>query len=125
MHRRSMIVLFTDMFQGEDDERLFKALQHLKHNKHKVVLFHVIDKKTELNLDYDNAPRKFIDLETGDEVNLFAENIKNDYEKAVNNYFEKVANTCSLYKIKYVPVSVNENFEKIMTTYLVEKQKFG
>ena len=125
MHRRSMIVLFTDMFQPEDDERLFKALQHLKHNKHKVVLFHVIDKKTELNLDYDNTPRKFIDLETGDEVNLFAENIKKDYEKAVNDYFEKVANTCSLYKIKYVPVSVDENFEKIMTTYLVEKQKFG
>ena len=125
MHRRSMIVLFTDMFQPEEDERLFKALQHLKHNKHKVVLFHVIDKKTELNLDYDNTPRKFIDLETGDEVNLFAENIKKDYEKAVNDYFEKVVNTCSLYKIKYVPVSVDENFEKIMTTYLVEKQKFG
>ncbi|WP_394759041.1 DUF58 domain-containing protein [Flavobacterium sp.] len=125
MHRRSMIVLFTDMFQPEEDERLFKALQHLKHNKHKVVLFHVIDKKTELNLDYDNTPRKFIDLETGDEVNLFAENVKNNYEKAVNNYFEKVANTCSLYKIKYVPVSVDENFEKIITTYLVEKQKFG
>ena len=125
MHRRSMIVLFTDMFQPEEDERLFKALQHLKHNKHKVVLFHVIDKKTELNLDYDNTPRKFIDLETGEEVNLFAENIKNNYEKATNDYFEKVANTCSLYKIKYVPVSVDENFEKIMTTYLIEKQKFG
>ena len=125
VHRRSMIVLFTDMFQSEDSERLFKALQHLKHNKHKVVLFHVIDKKTELNLEYDNAPRKFIDLETGDEVNLFAENIKTDYEKAVKNYFDKVANTCALYKIKYVPVSVDESFEKIITTYLVEKQKFG
>ncbi|MEO8234764.1 MAG: DUF58 domain-containing protein [Flavobacterium sp.] len=125
MHRRSMIVLFTDMFQSEDNERLFKALQHLKHNKHKVVLFHVIDKKTELNLEYDNAPRKFIDLETGDEVNLFAENIKTDYEKAVKTYFDKVANTCALYKIKYVPVSVDESFEKIITTYLVEKQKFG
>jgi uncharacterized protein (DUF58 family) len=125
MHRRSMIVLFTDMFQSEDNERLFKALQHLKHNKHKVVLFHVIDKKTELNLDYDNTPRKFIDLETGDEVNLFTESIKLDYEKAVKTYFDKVANTCALYKIKYVPVSVDEHFEKIMTTYLVEKQKFG
>jgi uncharacterized protein (DUF58 family) len=125
MHRRSMIVLFTDMFQSEDNERLFKALQHLKHNKHKVVLFHVIDKKTELSLDYDNSPRKFIDLETGDEVNLFAENIKTDYEKSVQNYFDKIANTCALYKIKYVPVSVDEYFEKIMTTYLVEKQKFG
>ncbi|WP_300567010.1 DUF58 domain-containing protein [Flavobacterium sp.] len=125
MHRRSMIVLFTDMFQGEDDERLFKALQHLKHNKHKVVLFHVTDKKTEFNFDFDNAPRKFIDLETGDEVNLFAENVKEDYEKLVKNYFDKVANTCALYKIKYVPVSVDEKFEKIMTTYLIEKQKFG
>lgn len=125
MHRRSMIILFTDMFQGADDEKLFNALQHLKHNKHKVVLFHVLDKKTELNFNFDNAPRKFIDLETGDEVNLFAENIKNDYEKLVKSYFDKIANTCAMYKIKYIPVYVDEKFEKIMTTYLTEKQKFG
>ncbi|MCL9804929.1 DUF58 domain-containing protein [Flavobacterium amniphilum] len=125
IHRRSMIILFTDMFQGEDDERLFKALQHLKHNKHKVVLFHVIDKKTEFSFNFDNTPRKFIDLETGEQVNLFAENVKDDYEKLVQGYFEKVANTCAMYKIKYVPVSVDEKFEKILTTYLVEKQKFG
>lgn len=125
MHRRSMIILFTDMFQGEDDERLFKALQHLKHNKHKVVLFHVTDKKTEFQFDFDNTPRKFIDIETGEQVNLFAENIKTDYEKLVQTYFQRIANTCAMYKIKYVPVSVDEKFEKIMTTYLVEKQKFG
>lgn len=125
IHRRSMVILFTDMFQGEEDERLFKALQHLKHNKHKVVLFHVIDKKTEFRFDFDNTPRKFIDIETGEQINLFAENVKNDYEKLVGDYFTKVANTCTQYKIKYVPVSIDEKFEKIMTTYLVEKQKFG
>ncbi len=125
IHRRSMVILFTDMFQGEDDERLFKALQHLKHNKHKVVLFHVIDRKTEFQFDFDNAPRKFIDMETGEQVNLFAENIKNDYEKLVQDYFDKVANTCALYKIRYIPVSVDEKFEKILMTYLAEKQKFG
>ncbi len=125
MHRRSMIILFTDMFQGDDDERLFKALQHLKHNKHKVILFHVLDKKTELNFNFDNSPRKFIDLETGDVVNLFAENIKANYEKLVKSYFDRVANTCAMYKIKYIPVYVEEKFEKIMTTYLVEKQRFG
>ena len=125
VHRRSMIVLFTDMFIDEDNEKLFKALQHLKHNKHKVVLFHVYDGKTELNFNFDNTPRKFIDVETGEEVNLFAENMKESYEKVVKNYFENISNTCSAYKIKYVPVSVDENFEKIITTYLVEKQKFG
>jgi hypothetical protein len=40
-----MIILFTDMFQTEDEDKLL-ALQHLKHNKHKVVLFHVVDAKT-------------------------------------------------------------------------------
>ncbi|AWH84022.1 DUF58 domain-containing protein [Flavobacterium album] len=125
MHRRSMIILFTDMFQPGNDEALFNALQHLKHNKHKVVLFHVIDKKTEFSFDFDNTPRKFIDLESGEQVNLFAENVKEEYEKLVEAYFKKVADTCIQYRIKYVPVSVDEKFEKILTTYLAEKQKFG
>ena len=125
IHRRSMIVLFTDMFQSGEEAALFTALQHLKHNKHKVVLFHVIDAKTELDFDFDTAPRKFIDLESGDEVNVFADTIKEEYAKQVESYFKKIALTCSQNKIKYVPVSVNENFEKIMTTYLIEKQSFG
>ena len=125
MHRRSMIILFTDMFQTGDDAALFNALQHLKHNKHKVVLFHVIDRKTELGFDFDNAPRKFIDLETGEEVTIFADNVKNEYEKEVNNYFKKLALTCSQNKIKYVPVGLEDSFDKVLTTYLVEKQNFG
>ena len=125
IHRRSMIVLFTDMFQSGNEEALFTALQHLKHNKHKVVLFHVIDQKTELNFDFDTAPRKFIDLESGEEINIFADTVKETYEASVTDYFKKVALTCAQNKIKYVPVSAGADFEKILTTYLVEKQTFG
>jgi uncharacterized protein (DUF58 family) len=125
MHRRSMIILFTDMFQSGNEEALFNALQHLKHDKHKVVLFHVLDTKTELTFDFDNAPRKFIDMESGEEINIFADNVKEAYEKQADVYFKKLALTCAQNRIKYVPVSVGENFEKILTTYLVEKQSFG
>jgi uncharacterized protein (DUF58 family) len=125
IHRRSMIVLFTDMFQSGNEEALFTALQHLKHNKHKVVLFHVIDQKTELNFDFDTAPRKFIDLESGDEITIFADSVKEAYESQVSIYFKKIALTCAQNKIKYVPVSAGADFEKILTTYLVEKQTFG
>ena len=125
IHRRSMVVLFTDMFQNEDSEKIFKALQHLKHNKHKVVVFHVYDKKTELNFSFDNTPRKFIDVETGEEINLFAENTQESYQKVVQDYFKTIEATCMQYQIRYVPVSVDENFEKILLTYLIEKQKFG
>lgn len=129
IHRRSMVILFTDMFQNntskESQDKLFKALQHLKHNKHKVVLFHVYDEKTEFHFDFDANPRKFIDTETGEEINLFAENAKETYENVMRNYFNTIQQNCTAYQIKYVPVSVGENFEKIITTYLVEKQKFG
>jgi uncharacterized protein (DUF58 family) len=129
IHRRSMVFLFTDMFHSEasagKDAAMFAALQHLKHNKHKVVFFHVIDDKTEVNFDFDNTPRKFIDVETGDEVTVFAENVKQEYEKGVRSYFKKLELTCSQNRIKYVPVRVSDSFEKIMNTYLVEKQSFG
>lgn len=125
IHRRSMIILFTDLFQTGNEEALFNALQHLKHNKHKVVLFHVVDNKTELNFNFDNAPRKFVDVETGEEVVIFADNVKEEYEKEMKSYFKKLALTCSQNRIKYIPVSVNESFEKILLTYLVEKQNFG
>ncbi|MSP85386.1 MAG: DUF58 domain-containing protein [Flavobacteriaceae bacterium] len=125
IHRRSMIILFTDMFHSENEESLFAALQHLKHNKHKVVLFHVIDKKTELDFDFDLAPRKFIDIESGDTINIFADSLKEEYETQVSNYFKKIALTSAQNKINYVPVSVGVNFEKILTTYLVEKHNFA
>jgi uncharacterized protein (DUF58 family) len=125
IHRRSMIILFTDMFQSENETALFSALQHLKHNKHKVVLFHVYDAKSELDLDFDNRPRKFVDIETGEEVAVFADSVQKEYENSVSNYFKKVALSCAQNRIQYVPVEVGQNFKKILLTYFVEKQNFG
>lgn len=125
IHRRSMIILFTDMFQLDAEKDLFDALQHLKHNKHKVVLFHVYDAKTELSLDFDATPRKFLDVETGEEVTVFSETVQQEYEKTVTTYFTNLALTCAQNKIQYVPVAVGQDFEKILLTYLAEKQNFG
>lgn len=125
IHRRSMIILFTDMFQSENEAALFSALQHLKHNKHKVVIFHVYDAKSELDLDFDNRPRKFVDIETGEEVAVFADSVQKEYENSVSNYFKKLALSCAHNRIQYVPVEVGQNFKKILLTYFVEKQNFG
>lgn len=125
IHRRSMIILFTDMFQSENNEALFNALQHLKHNKHKVVLFHVIDQKTELKFDFDETPRRFVDVETGETVAVFAQNIQEAYKNKASEYFKNLSLVCTQNKIKYVEVNVGDNFEKIITTYLAEKQMFG
>jgi len=126
LKRRSLVFLFTDMFQSDaEEEKLFEALQHLKYNKHEVILFHTFDKKREVNFDFSNRPKRFVDVETGEFVNLYADNIKEGYEKAVQDYFIELQLRCAQYRIKYVLTDINESFNKILTTYLVERQKFG
>ncbi|WP_299225544.1 DUF58 domain-containing protein [uncultured Psychroserpens sp.] len=125
IHRRSLIFFFTDMFQtATDDVKLFEALRHLKHNKHEVVLFHVIDKDKELKFDFDNAPKRFIDLETNEFINLYPDTIKEGYETSVKDYFKTIKLKCGQYQIKYVEADINKPFNKILTTYMVERQKF-
>lgn len=125
IHRRSMIFVFTDMFQaGIEEDKLFDALRHLKYNKHEVILFHVFDKEKELQFNFDNRPRRFIDVETNESINLYADNIKVNYEVAVKTYFDTIRLKCGQYRIKYVEANVNESFNKILTTYMVERQKF-
>lgn len=126
LKRRSLVFLFSDMFQNEVEEaRLFEALQHLKYNKHEVVLFHTFDQNKEVEFDFSNRPKRFVDVETGEHVNLYADNIKETYEAAVRNYFSDLKLKCGQYRIKYVMADINEGFNKILTTYLVERSKFG
>ena len=126
IHKRSMIFLFTDMFQtSEDDAKLFEALRHLKYNKHEVILFHVFDGNKELQFDFDNTPKRFIDVETGEYINLYADTIKADYKASINAYFEALRLKCMQYKIKYVEADITADFNSVLTTYMVERQKFG
>ncbi|MDY7395853.1 DUF58 domain-containing protein [Aureibaculum sp. 2210JD6-5] len=125
IHRRSLIFLFTDMFQADkDEELLFEALRHLKYNKHEVVLFHTFDGKKELDFDFDNAPKRFVDVETGEYINLYADTVKDGYKTIVKNYFNQLKMKCMQYKIDYVPVDINQGFEQILTTYLVSRKRF-
>ena len=125
IHRRSLIFLFTDMFQtNKQEDKLFEALRHLKYNKHEVILFHTFDAKHELNFDFDNAPKRFIDVETGEHINLYADTVKENYKNAVKTYFNELKMRCMQYKIDYVPVDINEGFEQILTTYLISRKRF-
>jgi len=126
LKRRSLVFLFTDMLQSDlEAEKLFEALQHLKYNKHEVILFHTIDRKHEVQFDFSNRPKRFVDVETGEFINLYADNIKQEYEKAVEAYFKELQLRCAQYRIKYVATDINQSFNKILTTYLVERQKFA
>ena len=122
IHRRSLIVLFTDLWEvRENPKELFEALRHLKYNKHQVVLFHVYDYQTEYAFDFDNKATKFVDIEHQTQLNIYPEQIKEAYEKAVADYFQQIKETCYKYQIDYIPADIQRGFEQIIVPFLLAK----
>lgn len=126
IHRRSLVIVFSDMFGNLDSagrEALFSSLQHLKFNKHEVVLFHTTHQAMEMNLDFDNKPHKFIDLETGEEVRLNPLEIREEYQKRAQSYENELKLKCASYGIDFVQADVSEGIYKILTSFMVKRTK--
>lgn len=123
IHKRSLVVIFSDMFESENIEELFSALQHLKHNKHEVVLFHTMDKSKELDFEFENRPYLFIDMESGDKVRLQSNQVKDFYVTKMKEIKENLKMKCLQYRIDYVEADINKGFRPILQAYLVKRSK--
>jgi uncharacterized protein (DUF58 family) len=124
IHKRSLVVIFSDMFDGSDDtDELFKALQHLKHNKHEVIVFHVMDNQTELLFEFEERPMEFIDLESGDRIKLNPGDIKAQYREEASRFHKELKMRCNQYKIDFVEADVQTDFSVILQTYLIKRAK--
>ncbi len=124
IHRRSLVIVFSDMFDNsEREEELFSALQHLKFNKHEVVLFHVTDKKTELDFNFENRPYTFIDTETGERVKAHPSQIKETYLAEVRKFREQLKIKCGQYKVDLVEADIAEGFNQILLKFLIKRSR--
>ena len=123
VHKRSLVIIFSDMFQNSNQENLLGALQHLKHNKHEVILFHVSDYETELNFEFDDRPYKFIDMETNESVKVNPHEIKELYRKEMSNFYQDLRIKCGMMKVDFVPVNTNDSFDKVLGAYLIKRKK--
>ncbi len=122
IHKRSLVVIFSDMFEnyGEKDQ-IFAALQHLKHNRHEVLLFHVTDHKTELDFDFEERPYEFIDMEKGDRLKLHPSQIREAYRKQMREYHHELKIRCGQSKIDFIEADINKGLDQILRTYLIKR----
>lgn len=126
IHRRSLVVIFTDVMENKEKaEEIFAALQHLRYAKHEVILFHVTDKKKELDFEFENRPYLFVDMESGEEVRLQPNQVKEFYTKQVSAFTEQLRMKCLQFKIDFVEADINRGFVPILQTWMTKRAKMG
>jgi uncharacterized protein (DUF58 family) len=124
IHKRSLVILFSDIISNDSSlEEIFDSIRHLKHKKHEVVIFYLAENKTEINLEFENKPHNFIDVETGEELKLNPSNFKDQYIKESNEYLKRLKLKSLEHKIDLVEVDINKGFEDIISSYLLKRQK--
>jgi len=127
IHQRSMVIIFSDMLENNLDEEklqsLFAAIQHLKYNKHEVIIFNVHDKQKELGLGFDNRPHHFIDIESGEEVKVHPGKIRGAYQASLTHFRKQIALKCAQYNIDIVDAGIDEGYNELLRAYLMKRNK--
>ncbi len=123
VHKRSLVIIFSDMIDEHADEELFSALQHLRYNKHEVILFHVTDHRQERELDFINRPYRFVDLETGQHIRFSPGELKKRYREAVKGYFEELKVKCGQYQIDLVEADIHQDFSDVLMNFLLKRKR--
>ena len=124
IHKRSLVVIFSDMLERHDNlDEMFSALQHLRYNKHEVILFHVVDKAKELDFDFENRPYRFIDMESGEDLRLNPLELRKEYVEQSTAFVKELKLRCGNYRIDFVAADINAGFRQILHPYLLKREK--
>lgn len=125
VHKRSLVIIFSDFFQEDNYSELFSALQHLKYNKHEVIVFQTSEPQHEELFEFSNRPLKVTDMETGEIIKVLPNNIRTAYTQKVQTIMTDLQNICTQYQIDYVKADITKGFEQVLLNYLIKRNKLG
>tara|TARA_B110000046_G_scaffold66681_1_gene74609 strand:+ start:47 stop:973 length:927 start_codon:yes stop_codon:yes gene_type:complete len=128
--KRSLIIIFSDfmdtLFRGDSEQsKLFEALQHMRYNKHEVVLFHMFHKSTEIDLKFNNRPWTFVDLETNEQVKVNPHEIQDEYHGLREAKIADIKLKCRQYGVEWNECNVEDGMEKVLDRFLAKRKRMG
>ncbi|MBP5639762.1 MAG: DUF58 domain-containing protein [Victivallales bacterium] len=96
--RRGLIVIFSDLF--DDMEKIKSALAHFRRRRHDVIVYQILD-RSEVDFPFRNVST-FEDLETGERIITSPRDIKNAYQKAIEEFLQQSRQICSSLNVEHV-----------------------
>ncbi len=125
-HKRSLVVIFSDLMCQTaltDKSKLFSALEHLKHKKHEVIVFHVANKDKEIGFNFENRPYTFIDLESQEKIKVSPAEIKEKYKESIQAFLSDIKLRCGQQNIDFFSCDTGTSFDQVLRRYLIKRNK--
>jgi len=126
LKHRSLVVLITDLFENTDEhDHLISALKHLRHRNHEVLLFNVLEKKSERDLDFPDRRVLLQDMETNASMEVLPSQIREQYQQKVQEYVHRFKIACSEFQIDFEELDTQQAFDLALLAYLNKRKKLG
>ncbi|MCK4858777.1 MAG: DUF58 domain-containing protein [candidate division Zixibacteria bacterium] len=119
IRRRGLIILISDLL--DDPTEIMAGLKHFRHNKHELIIFHVLDPR-ERDFSFP-LEAIFKDMETGEQINTLPWQIKGDYQEVVAEVIDRFSRECRMSRIDYVPIDTAMPYDYALFAYLNKRSR--
>lgn len=121
--RRGLVIMISDFYCDPDE--LTRHLQAMVHRGHEVVLFHLLDRSERNPADHVKQlrnPSTLRDLESGVEVKVSADFLRENYPAKVAKHIEALEATSIRNGFTYVACSTSDPLDDMLHRYLLVRQ---
>lgn len=118
LKRRGLIILISDLL--DDPERVSLSLKQLRHQKHDVIVFQLLD-RDELELPFER-PSLFVDSESDLRVSTSAPDIRRDYKEILGTYLARLRSFCHANWVDYALFPTDVPLELALVRYLSRRE---
>lgn len=126
LNHRSLVVILSDLFENVDEhDQLISSLKHLRHRKHEVLLFNVLEQQSERELDFPNRRLMMQDMETGSQMEVMPAQVREDYKKKVEELTHRFKMACSEFQIDFEELDTQQKFDRSLLAYLNKRKRLG
>lgn len=116
-HTRGIVCIFSDLLSDRDD--LFAGLEMLRHRKHDVVVFHILDDE-ELGFPF-NGLTKFEGLEELPDLTCDPKSLRDGYLEALEEYLVEVRRGCTRMGVDYSLIKTSDYLDAVLSRFLYRR----
>ncbi len=117
--RRGLVILISDLL--DDVDKIVSGLKHFRHNRHEVIVLHVVDPRERDFAFRDDAIYK--DMETGEEIATAPWQIRSHFAKSFERYSNALALACRQSRIDYELIDTSMPFDTALYAFLGKRAR--